>query len=295
MRALTVSFALLVVGCSAPSNPDAGVEPCTPRAGTLTSFGGARPVRLQAPDGGLECSYPLVIVLHGYGVGGPVQAAYLGLETLVDGRHALLAAPDGTVDDAGYRFWNTGNASCCDFFGHAPDDVGYVRQLIHDIRADWPVDPQRIMLVGHSNGGFFAHRLACELEEVTHVVSLAGTEDTASPRPCARGPVRVLQIHGRQDETVFYDGGSKLLAYSADYVGAEEMTSRWAARNGCAAARDGGSLDLESTLPGSETTVRAYDGCRDGGDVTLWTIEGGSHVPSVGNRLPAALTRWGGL
>lgn len=297
MRSWSVASSLFLAACAATPKPDAGTPaPCELNPSAPTQFGGARPVRLHVPDGGASCPLPLVVVLHGYGASGELQAAYLGLDTLVEGRHVLLAAPTGTVDDAGSTFWSTGNASCCNFFGNPVDDVGYVRGLISDIRASWPVDPERIILVGHSNGGFFAHRLACELNEVTHVAALAGTEDVTA-LPCARTrPVRVLQFHGTADDVVKFDGGSALRAGAGSYVGAQEMVTRWAARNGCGATtRDGGAFDLESGLSGAETTVQAFDGCPDGGDVTLWSIEGGSHLPSVGTKLPPAFVRWSGL
>ena len=54
----------------------------------------------------------------------------------------LVAAPDGTVDGSGNRFWNATDA-CCDFLGKEMDDVGYISELIADMAAmlsgpPWP-------------------------------------------------------------------------------------------------------------------------------------------------------------
>jgi polyhydroxybutyrate depolymerase len=40
-------------------------------------------------------------------------------------------------------------------------------------------------------------------------------------------------------------------------------------------------IDLEPTIPGAETAVAAFPDCPTGSAVELWTIEGGSHIPTV--------------
>ena len=37
-------------------------------------------------------------------------------------------------------------------------------------------------------------------------------------------------------------------------------------------------LDLAANVPGAETTVERWGGCRPGGDVELWTVRGAGHV-----------------
>lgn len=67
------------------------------------------------------------------------------------------------------------------------------------------IDPRRIGLVGHSNGGFMALRMACEASDlVTAVVSLAGStwKEDSSCAP-ATFPVNVLTLHGDNDDTIF--------------------------------------------------------------------------------------------
>ena len=64
------------------------------------------------------------------------------------------------------------------------------------------VDPYRIYVAGHSNGGFMSYRLACtHADRIAAIVSLAGaTFDT--PADCSpTEPVAVLQIHGTADDT----------------------------------------------------------------------------------------------
>ena len=265
--------------------PDSGARPVV--------FGGDRPVTLSVPRSYDGRPAPLLLVLHGYGSSGKHHEQYLGLSQLVEAHGVLLASPDGTVDPAGDRFWNTGSAACCNFHGSDIDDLKYLRGLLAEIRAAYNVDPKRVYVLGHSNGGFMAHRLACELAgQVRAIVSLAGTmpvEDCRPPRP-----VRVLQIHGTRDWGVRYDGGTDILKKGGGpYPGALETTARWAQLDKCKPTRSSRPpIDLEAKLPGAETAVAAYDGCPKDAEVTLWTIEGGSHVPDVGAAFAESVWQW---
>lgn len=259
-------------------------------------FGGDRPVTISVPTGyDARRPAPLVLVLHGYGSSGKQHQDYFGLGGLVEAHGVILAAPDGTEDAQGNRFWDARTDACCNFTGHPVDDVKYLRALLEQIRAVYQVDPHRIFVVGHSNGGFMAHRLGCELsKEISAVVSLAGTA-SAKPSGClARTPVSVLQIHGDQDVGVRLDGGSNILGKGGGaYAGAVEMTRRWARDDGCKRTRSAGAaIDLDSTLPGAETTVSSFDGCRAGSDVSLWTIQGAGHVPAVATNFADLVWRW---
>ena len=44
----------------------------------------------------------------------------------------------------------------------AVDDSGYVRQIIMTIQGIYKIDPRRIYVTGHSNGGYMSHRMACD-------------------------------------------------------------------------------------------------------------------------------------
>jgi polyhydroxybutyrate depolymerase len=162
------------------------------------------------------------------------------------------------------------------------DDVAYLRAVIRDVMARYPVDRRRVFVVGHSNGGFMAYRMACEASDlVAGVVSLAGAtwKDPARCRP--RAPVAVLQIHGTEDGVIRYAGGRDPPA-AAPYPGAVESVARWAELDGCAGplTATGERLDLDRRVPGPETRVARHGGCR-GGAAELWTMRGGGHEPRL--------------
>jgi polyhydroxybutyrate depolymerase len=239
-----------------------------------------RPYGLKVPesaDG--QRPLPLLVLLHGYTSNGAQQAAYFGLPAEADRSGFLLAYPDGTRDLLGNRFWNATDA-CCDFFGSGVDDVVYLDAVIDDIVAEHPVDPSRIFLVGHSNGAFMAHRYACDRSDrVAGIVTLAGMQWKDPARCGARSPVSVLHVHGRNDATVRYEGGS---TPKGVYPGAVETVRHWAAKNGCdgSLASTGRRFDLDQAVAGDETVEEASTACPAGRGLSLWTLEGGGHVPA---------------
>ena len=265
-------------------------------AGPRRVFGGSRPMKLSVPTRSSGKPAPLLLALHGYGNSGKPFETYLGLPSLVDSHGVFLASPDGTLDTKGHRFWNTGSDACCNFEGSAVDDVKYLRELLAEIRGVYDIDPRRIYVLGHSNGGFMAYRLACELSgELAAIMSLAGATPDCHPS----SPVSVLQIHGDDDVGVRYDGGTNILKNGGGpYFGALESAERWAYDDGCrpyapAPPRsEGAAIDLESDLRGAETRVENFDGCPEGVGVSLWTIRDGSHNPDFNGAFAAQVWAW---
>lgn len=239
-----------------------------------------RPATVTTPgnyDGTSEL--PLVLVLHGYGASGVVQDAYFQMSLRADARGFVVLAPDGTVDVSGRRFWNATDA-CCDFADTGVDDVAYLLGLIDEVEASIPIDPERIVVIGHSNGGFMSHRLACEASDrLAGIASLAGA-GWSDPAACpATDPVSVLQIHGTDDTTIEYGGGS-LLEPDITYPAAQDTVGDWAVRNGCGSPSAGGPFDYESNVAGDEATSQTWSDCDGGAEVALWTLDGAGHIPT---------------
>jgi polyhydroxybutyrate depolymerase len=241
---------------------------------------------------------PLLILLHGYGSSGPEHDAYFHLGDVAERRGFIYADPDGTVDSAGNRFWNATDA-CCDF-DRSRVDADYLVGVIAAVRSSLAVDPRRIDLIGHSNGGFMSYRMACDHADlIAAIVSLAG-ETFANPGDCRpSAPLAVLQIQGTADDVVAFDGGTiegigAPGRRMAPYPGAEKTVAAWATYDGCAAMpstmaqRVDVDADISDGSQPAEAIVKRWAACRPGGAVELWTIPGGSHAPTISSSFPDA-------
>ena len=224
---------------------------------------------------------PLLIFLHGLGSSGQSMFDALHLAEFGARERVFVVAPDGSPDHQGRRFWNAG-AACCNFDHRAIDDVARLGGLIDSWRARPDVDPKRVFVMGHSNGGFMTERLACALgERISGAVSLAGAAPPID-LPCARsGSLALLTVHGNADVIVRYEGGTVFDSPEpAAFPSAPQGFKDWAARLHCSGeAQRLPDVDVEEWLPGAETSAMQYPHCV-GGSVTLWTVRGGDH--SVG-------------
>lgn len=314
---LTLALALLAAGCSSGAagtgstsasassstgSSGSGGTGGSGGAGGAAPIGGDRPVMVFTPSSvkpGVPA--PLVILLHGYSVAGIVEELYLQLMPLAEKHGFYYAHPDGTLDHSQPTpnyFWNATDA-CCNFDGSKVDDSAYLASVIAQIQAQFTVDPRRIYLVGHSNGGYMSYRMACDHPEtIAAVASLAGAmwEDTAKcPATAGKIPVSVLQIHGTADPEVKYDGspGSGMPG-NGPYPGAATSVKDWAAIDGCALTpASAAPLDLDTQIPGAETTVLRYaQGCKSGSGAELWSIQGGTHIPQIGDVFREDVITW---
>jgi polyhydroxybutyrate depolymerase len=304
MRAILIFLAL--AGCSEsntsmqspdlatpgnPQNPDLATVMVPDLAGYTGSDGGltaSRPYHFYVPPGyDKNTPAPLVILLHGYTASGDEQELYFQLKPIADKHTFLYAYPDGTIDEFGNRFWNADDA-CCDIGKTGVDDVAYINAIIDDVQSKYNVDPKRIFLTGHSNGGFMSHRMACDAPRIAAIASFAGAvwKDPTKCNPAA--PVSILEIHGDNDMVINYNGGSN--AGLGEYPSAHDTVATWAAKNHCTGqlVDTGMTLDLdgEPVAPGAETKIEKYSSCD--ADVELWTIHNGTHVP-----MPLVYPTWG--
>lgn len=289
MRKLLPALLLLACACEGPdaatdAATDAGAGDAAPSdAGPVLPdhFGpDDRPAPVFVPpahDG--STALPLVILLHGYSVNATAEDLYLGMSRNARRLGFYLLLPDGTIDASGEPHW--------DVLGAVVDDHAYLRALIEQAESALPIAD--VFVIGHSNGGFMAYRLACDSADlVTGIASLAGSDTIASCAPSQ--PVAVLQIHGTADGTVAYDGGS-IAGY--DFPSAPLTVERWAERAGCDTTLTEAlaPLDLVANLDGPETEVLAYTtSCATG--VELWSMQGADHIPAFTSDFTPAVIEW---
>ena len=166
-------------------------------------YPGDRPFTLVLPSN-YQPGTPaaLIIALHGYTANTPYADSYFQLSKVADQKGILTIYPSGSKDSNGYLFWNA-TPACCNFDSSTVDDEAYLLSIIDSVSRDYPVDPARVYIIGHSNGGFMAHRMACnQSDRIAAIVSLAGAtySNTRSCKPTS--PVSVLEIHGTNDAVI---------------------------------------------------------------------------------------------
>lgn len=289
-------------GSSAPGSSSSVLDPGSPTPSATTSgatefvAGGARPVTVHVPAGADPTGAPLLLILHGYSSNGAEMTGWLPLGEAAGRRGVVWAYPDGSPDERGLRFWNATDA-CCGF-GSNVDDVAYLTGLIEEIAATTRIDPGRVYIAGHSNGGFMSHRMACDRSDrVTAIASISGVT-FADPARCApSASVAILQVHGTADEMLGFDGGVLRVPGVPDarYPGAAETARRWLGLDGCypalseTARRIDAVADVDGTDGPAETTVAESTACDPGGRVELWTMDGVGHVPAFTDAFPVAV------
>ncbi|MCC7072258.1 MAG: prolyl oligopeptidase family serine peptidase [Deltaproteobacteria bacterium] len=251
-------------------------------ASTITVGGVERSYQLFAPASAAPKA-PLVVVLHGR-LGAAAQVRqHTGMDAEADKRGALVLYPQG-ID----RRWNDARQLTLDparrFAGN--DDVGFVLAVIDKLSAEGRVDPARVYVAGHSNGGFLALTLAC-----THAERFAGVGAVAASLPkttCALSrALPVMLFHGTADPLVPFEGGGVGRKNERGLISSNADTARvFADKAGCQPPTRRAPIDRDQK-DGTRVIIEERAGCS--APVVNVIIEGGGHGwPGRPPRLSAA-------
>ncbi len=227
-----------------------------------------------------DAQVPLLIGLHG-GTGWAEQFANSsGYDALAEANGVIAVYPEGvgagdqatTTSGPAQRTWN-GGVCCGPAARDDVDDVAFIGALIDEVAREYPVDPDRVVATGHSNGAIMSYRLACELsDKVVAVAFFAGTLGVDDCRPSA--PVSLMHVHGTADENLPYTGGvgPKSIAGVA-FPSPTAGVRRFAAADGCPG-------DPVTTTSSTDPNLRTetWRPCGGGTEVRFVTIEGASHA-----------------
>lgn len=248
-------------------------------------------VNVIVPKGYSEAAQvPLVMLLHGYTPSGAEQDAYFKLGALADEYGFIFVAPDGTIENSEEknRFWHAGEKNCCNFHGATVSDSAYLKALIEALQNRYSIDPKRVYVSGHSNGGFMSHRLAYDYPEtIAAIAALNGSAPLHWNKAKPASPVYILHIHGTADEVTRYHGGD---IFGVPYPGAETGLRNWAyyAYGNATPLKTKTRRDLDKKIKGDETVVTSWAD----GNIELWTIEGGKHSPEFVDDFNRQVIEW---
>ena len=275
-------IAMIHSGCTASLPKDHPVGPKTYKnAMDIRIMGARRTYLVHVPsDYNPQEPLPLVVVIHGAFDTAKGMEKFSGFSDLADRENFIVLYPNGMGILGFFQHWNAGH--CC---GKAAkdkvDDVGFIAAAIGDLSARLKIDPDRIYMVGFSNGGMLAYRFAAERGDMLAAVaplaaSIGGkpSKDAAEwhiPEPVQ--PLSVISFHGLSDDDVPYEGGVSLhRGGTRTYWPVEKSIEFWVRYNGCnprAAASDSNS---------GRVHIKSWGVCRNDTEVVLYLIENWGHV-----------------
>jgi polyhydroxybutyrate depolymerase len=224
-----------------------------------------------APVNALPKSAPVIIVLSGVAVKIPDEITRDRLVPYVNADMAELVYPVGYKES-----WNAGG--CC---GKAAaknvDDVGFVKALV--ARVD-PGHRRPVYVVGYSNGGRLAYRMACSapgIFDATAVIKAVPMPDCVVSRP-----LKILQIDSLDDTAVPYQPGDP----GKETPAATVEVARLRATDGCT----GSSVSARH----SAMTLTTWSDCSSGERVgfAVWDSGGHNFPPPKGKTPGAAAVIW---
>lgn len=215
---------------------------------------------------------PLVIALHGGGGNGAQLAKSAGLIDEAAKEGFVLALPEGSSRFGKLETWNAGG--CCAYaMREKIDDIGFIRALIDELERTQPVDPKRIYVVGMSNGGMMAERVAIELgDRIAGAAVFVGALFGNEPRPVAAVPM--LIVNAEKDEQVPIAGGTSTTGIVRRSQGMPYKPSRYAATFWATANR----CTTNPTKAETADYVRErWTDCASGADVDFYIVKGAEH------------------
>lgn len=264
------AVAVLAASCGGSGSPLEPISGPGDYARTVESGGQTRSYELHVPksvDPSLPA--PLVVVLHGVPRGAGMRAITGFDEAAARYGFVVAYARAAEVD------WAVGCELCTSAARKGVDDVRYVRDLIARTSAELSVDPDRVFAVGFSQGALMAHLLACRLQRLAGLASVAATMIEPVWTACVPvTPRAALFVHGSEDPEFPDDGRSGDLVST---VSLTRSVDRWRALNDCSGEPE------ETAVPdvaedGTRTVLSAWRDCRAGASVVLYAVEGGGHT-----------------
>jgi len=148
-----------------------------------------------APPPGWDGERPLPVIVwfHGYRGSGLNGIRNEGLVGGWTGEGYLFVAADGRDNTWAHQ----GSPS------QARDDALYVEAVIADIMARFPVDEERVVAAGFSQGGSMVWSVACFVgPPFTHYAPVSGAFWEPLPEACLDGPIAMRHVHGTGDTVV---------------------------------------------------------------------------------------------
>jgi len=171
---------------------------------------------------------PLVFILHGLGETG---ALWYGVASYIASQGIVTVRPEsGTFlnnSGTGYvKLWN----AILDSTRY--DDVQFISDIIDYMLMNFEfIDYNKIYVLGSSNGGYMAYRLACDLSyRITAFSSIAGNMFLDDEFDCIdqSRDIPIFHVHGTEDPiNSYYPGGNGVDIIDDQYLTIVESIEFW--------------------------------------------------------------------
>lgn len=170
-------------------------------------------------------SLPVLFFLHGLGDNITVCDQEFNFAQLAEDFGWAIVVPQALTQGIFGTMWNAGLLSS------SIDDAGFLLALLDSLTVEYQLDPDSVFFTGFSMGGFMTYRMAIEHgDRITACAPVSGLVSTADAAKTPVTPVRILHIHGTNDNIVGYNGvsfGSTL------GLGVDAILNYWQNANSC--------------------------------------------------------------
>jgi hypothetical protein len=248
-----------------------------------------------------------------------LQTINTDMGAIVIGVETVLGDPTPSCTANGPNAWNGSPASCCcDGGAGSNTSLGVADQIravcqggaggVSGGTGQWPCDPNRIWVFGHSAGAVQAFRFTCDhadLVAATFTITGSALADAFDPACSPSQPVSFVHMHGTAD-TYFYDNSTGALVgnMTEPYVSVEttrtspqrtatiQQMLSFGGENGCSSySLTASGLPYDSAT-GNATDVYNSAGCTGSINVQLWKDNGGVHIPTLTTQALSAIEAW---
>jgi polyhydroxybutyrate depolymerase len=275
-QALAFLAIALLLGCATNPAPDQPINGRSYDVRMDGKFDGyERTYRVHVPTGYREGEpTALVVVLHGAFSGSAEIEKRTGFSALADREGFAVVYPEGIGILGFLQHWNAGHC-CGKAAADGVDDVGFVADVIEEVKSYLTIDAARIYMTGFSNGAMLTHRFAAERPEMLAAAApLAGAissrGDADEPDwqiPTPRSGVPMIMFHGREDLRIPYADTGRGNGVGGRYYSTALASSRfWSSSNGCESHR------REQNPSFAGVTVDTWSDCEKNADVLLFTL-----------------------